>query len=317
MAVRLLDASSLSEVMPGLYEVVSRCYAEENAEEPCRSPAEVEGFLRHVPSVETRDYWIAESKGECVGFATLAVMRDSPTGRVELLVHPEHRRLGYGSALLDVVREQATKRGARRLASRHATGAGSSFAALVGAADTFREVRSLLRLPLPEDLRPRPVDGYSLRSWVGAAPEELLDSFARARDAINDAPGFGEEREVWTAARIRDLEAAVARRDRDVRVTVALDARGEVVAFSELRISQAPGSVAGTEDTATAATHRRRGLGRWVKLESLHRLQRDRPDATLVSTSNAEENDAMLGLNRSLGFFPVTVYTNCTLEIGG
>jgi mycothiol synthase len=312
MAVRLLDPS---EDLRGVYEVVATCHAEENAEEPCRSPAEVEGFMRHAPEAESRDYWVAESASECAGYAMLAVTSGSGTGRVELLVHPEQRRLGHGSALLDVVREQAKKRGARRLASRHATDAGARFAAKVGAGDTYREVRSLLRLPLADDLATRPVNGYSLRSWVGAAPEELLDSFARARDAINDAPGFDDEPEIWTAARIRDLEAAVARRKRDIRVTVAQDAQGEVAAFTELRVSHAPGSVAGTEDTATVTTHRRRGLGRWVKLESLRRLQQDRPDVTLVSTSNAETNQAMLGLNRSLGFSPVTVYANCELAI--
>ena len=316
MAVRLLDPSSLSaEVMRGLYEVVARCHAEENAEEPCRSPAELKGFLRHAPSAETRDYWVVESASGCAGYAMLAVTRGSQTGRVELLVHPEHRRLGHGSALLGVIRQRAATRGARRLAGRHATEAGSRFASSVGASVTYREVRSLLRLPLPEGLEAQPVGGYGLRSWVGAAPDDLLDSFARARKAINDAPGFEDEPEVWTAARVRDLEAAVARRDRDIRVTVALDSQGEVASFTELRISHAPGSVAGTEDTATVPAHRRRGLGRWVKLESLGRLQLDRPDVRLVSTSNAEENEAMLSLNRSLGFSPVTVYTNCELAI--
>ena len=192
----------------------------------------------------------------------------------------------------------------------------TAFANAVGAKSTYREVRSLLRLPLGDDLRPRPVDGYSVRSWVGAAPSELLDSFARARNAINDAPdGLDEEPEIWSAVLVRDLEAAVGRRDRDVRVTVALDARGEVVAFTELRVSRAPGAIAGTEDTAVVAEHRRCGLGRWVKLESLRRLQEDRPDVSLVTTSNAEENGAMRSLNRALGFAPVVVYTNCALEI--
>ena len=74
---------------------------------------------------------------------------------------------------------------------------------------------------------------------------------------------------------------------------------------------------AGTDDTAVVAAHRRRGLGRWVKVESLLRLQEDRPDVTLVTTANAEENHAMLALNRALGFSPVAVYTNCALQLSG
>src|SRR5919197_193401 len=137
------------------------------------------------------------------------------------------------------------------------------------------------------------------------------DPRAATRRSINDAPRpSGEEDVVWDAALVRDLEAALERRDRDMRVTVAVDERGEVVAFTELRVSRALGATAGTEDTAVLASHRRRGLGRWVKLESLRRLERDRPDVPLVATMNAEENRAMLELDRAVGFSPVAVYTS-------
>ena len=319
MAVRSLDASSLSEdVMRGLYEVMARCRTEENPEEPPRTRADSEAFLRHPPGAQDRDNWIAEDAGRCVGFAQLGVMRGSPAGRLELLVHPDHRRRGYGTELLETARAQAKVRGAQKLIAGHATEAGARFAAAVGAKDDHREVRSLLRLPLPEDLRPEPVDGYALGSWVGATPEALLESYARAREAVNDAPdSFDHERVVWDAALVRDLEASVERRDRDIRVTIALDAKDEVVAFTELRVSRMPDAVAGTEDTAVVAEHRRRGLARWVKLESLLQLQHDRPDVRLVGTMNAENNEPMRSLNHALGFSPVAVYTTCVLELQG
>jgi mycothiol synthase len=316
MAVRLLDIPALSDhVMRGLYEVTARCRTEENPEEPPRTQPETQAFLRYVPDAEDRDYWIAESAGQCVGFAQLAMMRGAARGRVELLVHPDHRRNGHGTALLGAVLEQARARGARELTGSHAIEAGSLFAAAIGAVETHRDVRSLLRLPLRGDLAIRAVDGYSLRSWVGAAPEQLVDSYAHARRAISDAPHeLEDEQAVWNAAFVRDLEAVVDRRERDIRVTVALDGQGEVAAFSELRVSRAPGAIAGTEDTAVVAEHRRRGLGRWVKVESLLRLQRDRPDVSLVGTTNAEENHPIRNLNRALGFAPVAVYTTCVLQ---
>jgi mycothiol synthase len=316
VAVRPLDASALSEeLMRRVYDLMVLCHEEESAEEPFRTMAEAESFLRHVADGETRDYWIAESGCGCVGFAQLAVLHGSSTGRVDLLVRPDARHRGHGTALLDTVREQAAKRGAEVLTGRHATEAGSRFAAAARAVDKQREVHSLLRLPLAPHLTTRPVGGYAVRSWVGAAPAPLVDSFARARRAINDAPGFDETPEVWDAARVRDLEAALERRNRDIRVTVALDEQDEVVAFTGLRVSQTRSATAGTEDTAVVASHRRKGLARWVKLESFLRLQQDRPDVTLVTTSNAEENDAMLTLNRALGFSPVAVYTTCALQL--
>jgi mycothiol synthase len=314
VAVRPLETAALSDdLMRSIYEVMLLCHAEVSPEAPYRSLAEAEAFLRHAPDVEARDNWIAESDGDCVGFAQLGVMEGS--GRVEILVRPDARGRRHGTALLNAAQDQARASGARRLGGRHATAAGARFAAAAGAIDEQREVHSLLRLPLAAHLTTRPVNGYAVRSWISAAPEPLLDSYARARQAIDDAPGFDEI--AWTPAVVRDLEATVERRKRDVRVTVAVDEQDEVVAFTELRVSRTPGAVAGIDDTAVVAAHRRRGLGRWVKLESLLRLQLDRPDVSLVTTANAEENHAIRALNSALGFAPVAVYTNCALQLPG
>jgi hypothetical protein len=103
-------------------------------------------------------------------------------------------------------------------------------------------------------------------------------------------------------------------RRRELRVTAALDERGEVSAFTDLRVS--PGSRhAVTDDTGTLAMHRRRGLARAVKLESLRRLRLDHPDVRTVATMNAEENAAMRGLNSSLGFRPTVTFTTATLSL--
>lgn len=313
--VRALDAAAAPEhVLDRVHEVMAACHAEVNPEAPYRSRDEAVAFLRHPPGSETREYWIAESEGECIGFGQLSVGAALPTARVEILVHPDRRRAGHGTALLETVRRQAAAHGASVLIGSHATDAGSRFAAAAGADDTQREVHSVLRLPAAVAVAAVP--GYRLRSWVGAAPKELVDSFARAREAINDAPfPSDEEVAVWDAARVRDLEAALERREREVRVTVALDEQDEVVASTELRVSRAPAATATTEDTSVVRQHRRKGLGRWVKVESLRRLQEERPDVTQVTTMNAEENRAMRGLNESLGFRPVAVWTSCVLGL--
>jgi len=314
MTVRTLDFTTAA--LDGAYEVLRLCHAEENPGEPFRTRGEVESSLRHPPASDVREYWVAEEDAVIVGFAQLAGERDAPVVRVEVVVHPEARRRGHGTKLLEHVLEAAHGLGARELLGGHATEPGSRFAAQAGAVDSQREIRSLLRLPAEGSAASVP--GYELESWVGAAPERLLDSFARAREAINDAPvATDEDIAVWNGERVRDLEAALERRNRDIRVTVALDGEDEVVAFTELRVSRARSRVANTEDTAVVAEHRRRGLGRWVKLESLQRLHADRPDVELVTTDNAEQNESMLKLNRSLGFAPVCVHTSCVLQLQG
>jgi mycothiol synthase len=310
MTVRTLD---LTADLDRVYDLLRLNHVEESPAEPYRTRAETEAFLRNPPASDLREHWVAEDATGVVGFAQLAGARDSPSVRVEVQVHPDARGRGNGTRLLESTVAAARRRGPREVIGVHATEAGSRFAARAGATDSQREVRSLLRLPA-EGSAP-PVAGYELESWVGAAPERLLESFARAREAINDAPFAGEDVAVWDPGRVRDLEAALERRERDARVTVALDARDEVAAFTELRISRAGSTVAVTEDTAVVAEHRRRGLGRWIKLESLQRLHAERPDVEVVTTVNAEQNEAMLRLNRSLGFEPVSVQTTCVLGL--
>src|SRR2546423_4302023 len=153
--VRVLDAADEPEdVLDHVYEVMVRCHTEVSQDAPYRTRAEAVAFMRHSPEFETREYWIAESEGHCVGFAQLAVGSALPTARVDILVHPDSRRSGHGTALLEAVRRQATARGARVLIGAHATEAGSRVAPAAGAGGSQRDVGSGLRRPLAPDTVP-------------------------------------------------------------------------------------------------------------------------------------------------------------------
>jgi GNAT superfamily N-acetyltransferase len=115
--------------------------------------------------------------------------------------------------------------------------------------------------------------------------------------------------------RMRDLERAASQQGDQIRVTAALDAVGELAAFTELHVSPRRGTVARTADTAVAPAHRRRGLGMWVKAESLRLLAVQRPDIELVTTSSSADNVTMLEVNRRLGFQPVAIWTGAVLTL--
>lgn len=317
--IRELRPGAISDAeLAAVHEVLATVHAEANTVEPYRSTADTIAFLRHPPESETRSQWVAREAGVTVGFAQLGVLVSAAGGWViELAVHPGHRRRGIGRGLLAAVCMQARLAGCRTVTGRHTTAGGAAFARAVGATDGSCDVRSLLRLA---EFTPPPIAiaGYSLASWCGAAPDSLVDSFAQARMAINDAPpATHDEWEAWDVHRVRDLERAVARRGREIRVTVALDPDRQVVGFTELRVSAEPGSVAATEDTAVLRAHRGKGLAGWMKAGCLAELQRDRPDVELVSTSNAEANAAMLAVNRRLGFVPVATARRCVLDLEG
>lgn len=283
-------------------------------ERPFREPALSLSYYRHW-SDGLRRRWIGLDGDAVVGAGVLMV--PSPTFAVgEVLVLPGARRRGLGTALLAAVTDAARDAGATSFFGHHHEESGAAFARAVGAVDDQREVAAELRLreaELPEPVLP---PGFTLESWCGAVSDELVESYARARDAMSDAPDpAGFEYPPVDVAWVRKMEAAAAARGREIRATVALDDRGEVAAFTDLRVSAAPSPIATTDDSATAPWARRRGLATAVKLESLRRLRDARPDVELVRTVNAEENVGMRTVNARAGFVPVAVRTTSVVTV--
>src|SRR5581483_558235 len=109
--------------------------------------------------------------------------------------------------------------------------------------------------------------GVELRSWAGIAPDDLVASFVRARNAMTDAPmPGGLDMPAWTAERQRSDEERLRAVGRPLHVTVAV-AAGEVLAFTSIRVPESVGpKLVHTDDTATVPHARGRGLAVSVKL---------------------------------------------------
>jgi GNAT superfamily N-acetyltransferase/predicted GNAT family acetyltransferase len=315
MGIREIDAARAPlEDLLALHGVEQSCLPDLMPGERGQSAEEAIAFMRHVPAAEPRPRWLAESDGQPVGAAALFVHGPS-FAYGQVLVRPESRRLGVGSALLAVLSDAARAQGLRSFFGHHATEAGAAFAAHAGAIDDQRDVRSVLELRSAELPPPVVPAGWVLRSWVGRAPDELAPSFVTARDAMNDAPTPGGQATArFTIDELRDLEETAARRGREIRVTVALDEAGEVGAFTDVRVSPSSPD-ASTDDTATVAWARGRGLATAVKLESLRLLRAEHPVVERVSTMNAELNTAMRHINTAIGFVPTSTLTTAVLTL--
>jgi RimJ/RimL family protein N-acetyltransferase len=104
---------------------------------------------------------------------------------------------------------------------------------------------------------------------------------------------------------VREGEELLARQGRRKYNTVALDAAGDVVGFTDIATTvHEPGKAYqwGTLVRADARGHR---LGLALKVANLRLLQAERPDLTELTTYNAEVNAHMVGVNQRLGFVPV------------
>ena len=152
-----------------------------------------------------------------LGRLLLLGFRPGSGGDIDLLIAPDYRRRGIGTALLRHAVIRAAEQGRTKLACDTMEGsAGESFASAAGADRGITEVRRKLdladlsagRLDALREQAEAASGGYSIVTWFGRVPEEYLAKAAAVVNAMNDAPhNPGEEPEVHDADRLREGEA--------------------------------------------------------------------------------------------------------------
>jgi GNAT superfamily N-acetyltransferase len=310
--LRLLDPlTAPDETLHWMYDLRTQAQQEVSPDELPESRESFIGRFRHPVTTGRHYTWVIGG----VGYATLDVDDGSTDGYVRLHVGASHRRRGAGRQLADALVHQARAVGCTGLTTMFGTDAGAGLVAALGARRGVASIRSTLTMPTRVSVEIP--DGFSVRSWRGHTPDELLDTVAQARQAIVDAPfEGGVNLKAWTPRKVREVERAVAARGQELWLTVVL-AGDRAVAVTVVRADPDPGTTAFIEDSVVVRDHRARGLGLAVKAESLRVLARERPSITRVSTFNHETNTPILAINRRLGFVPVSRWTSAYMELKG
>ena len=191
------------------------------------------------------------------GLLQLPLLDNLTQAHVDVATPPAERRRGHGAAMLAHLTGLAVEAGRSTLLSEAswtyeaaADGSGTANADfLTGQGFTLSlvDVKRLLPLPVDGDLLDRlaaeagdHLDGYTVRSWSGPVPDDVIDGFGRlVGQLITEAP-MGEdqdfEAEVFDAARIRNDEKVMAEAGRTKYTTIATAPDGEVVAYSEIGV---------------------------------------------------------------------------------
>ena len=288
---------------------------------------EVRAMLQDTGSRARSLGWSAVLDGEAVGAGWLRTPLLDNLELAELDVHvlPSARRRGVASALLARLESEAAARGRRVMtglaswphdAGSAGTGAsGPEFARAVGFELALSEVQRELALPVEDrvlaglaDDAARAHGAYTLRSWTGPVPDDLLDGWARLTSTLVTESPTGDlevEQEAASADAVREQEAMLERQGRTKYNTVALSADGDLVAYSDLATTIHEPGRAYQWGTLVHPAHRGHRLGVAVKVANLRLLQAERPDIARVTTYNAEVNHHMVGVNEAMGFRPV------------
>lgn len=243
-----------------------------------------------------------------LGLVGLPTAENTGIGFVEVEVHPQWRRQGVGTAFLRelVARIRSDGRSTVFCGGVLDPGAGWPFASALGFKEVQRIVLQSLDIPTANrsawDL---PVaSGYRLTRWTGHAPDELVASFALARQAIEDAPEGDTtfEQPTWTVDRVRAGEDNHRQRNIEQRVVVAVhEDTNAVVGLTEIEVR--PDAVAAMQmDTAVLAGHRGHGLGVAMKAGLLRQLLVERPEVVRINTTTDATNKHMIAVNHTLGY---------------
>ena len=288
---------------------------------------ELRALMQHPGLASWSGGWSGVVDGETVGagFIRTPLLDNLELAELDVHVDPDRQRLGIGSALLAHAEHQARRRGRTVVtglvgwpwnAGSHGDGEpGPEFARDRGWSLALSEVQRELTLPVAAGVLDHLADeaarahaAYTLRSWVGPVPDDLLHGWAELTSSLATEAPTGDlelEPEAVSTEAVREREATIERQGRTKYNTVALDADGVVVAYTDLATTVHEPGRAYQWGTLVRRDHRGHRLGVAVKVANLRLLERERPDVRRLTTYNAEVNAHMVGVNEAVGFVPV------------
>ncbi|KRC50034.1 MULTISPECIES: GNAT family N-acetyltransferase [unclassified Nocardioides] len=280
------------------------------------TPTLVRGRLAHGWDGEPESPYLVRVAGTAVAAGSISTSDydnlDLAVLHVE--VHPGHRRRGHGTALLEVLLDEARRRRRTSLVAEcWDAEPGDAFARQHG---FVRKLAAINRRQYLADVdRPTLTQQYDaalphardyvLERWPVPTPDDRLDDLAVMASAINDAPldDLDYEDEVFTADRMRAYEVATAGRgERMYRLVARHRATGVLAAQTVVAVETADPRRAHQHDTSVTRAHRGHRLGLVLKTEMLPWLAEAEPALETVETWNAESNDHMIGVNEVLGY---------------
>jgi mycothiol synthase len=231
-------------------------------------------------------------------------------------VRADHRRRGVGTQLFAYFIALANQENRTRIVGDTSGRLpGAEFAEAMGA--EIKQATHMNHLPIANVDRalmqrwvadgPVRAEDYEVFGWDGDVPEEHMENFLAAVLVMNTAPRDDLEMNDFTltAEQIREQEKVanavgveswqlIARRKSD----------GAWAGIHDVMWNPAEPETVYVGATGVDPEHRGHALGKWLKAVMTLRVMDERPQVTSIRTGNADSNDAMLGINREMGYVP-------------
>ncbi len=224
-----------------------------------------------------------------------------------------HRGSGLGKELLSKVSELATFHGKSRLIGSSDEEDGKAFARVLGAEIALEGMENRLDLT--------GVNWEMVEGWAAEGPErspastfhwytnhiddDLLEDYCKFYTEVFNQQPFGQldlKDLVFDPESFRDREARVADVGGSWITGLTTEEEGEISGMTEMFYLPDRETMITQGLTGVQKAYRGRGLGKWLKAAMLLRVRDELSQVIVVQTENATENEAMLSINRRLGF---------------
>ncbi|MFC4333735.1 GNAT family N-acetyltransferase [Salininema proteolyticum] len=281
---------------------------------------------RFIKSGYSRSHeWLAVVEGDIVGHVSgdLPTEDNTHLAECEVIVHPEHRRRGIGSALLEKLEKEAAAEGRDTFLGWTITSfpegprfdeSGAAFCEARGYATSNVEVQRRCDLAAVDE---KALDGLLAEAWKHAGDYELVEFGNEIPDDVVEGLAVLESN-MYTDVPLGDTDIreaditpermrAVAR-TRTERNSTMLNAivrhkpSGEVAGWTQIAVRPGDPQIAYQENTIVHKTHRGHRLGTILKIANQRRLRQVRPTLQYVDTWNAESNGHMIAINEAVGY---------------
>jgi GNAT superfamily N-acetyltransferase len=317
------------ELVRACYEIYLSGMSADDPRGPSMSLPVFGGWMALGWTEDPSEAWLARDQaGQPCGWyvLTLPKRENLHLAGVSPAVHASRRRTGLGTALVRHAAARAARHGRTLLSAPAREGSpGAAFAAALGAQRGSIDTRRVLDVPaVPAGhlaaLRAKAesaAQGYSLLSWTGPTPEDMLPAVAAANGALADAPREdGQQAQLWDVARVRlDDHRMDVQGLRRYTVAARAQTTGELAGLTQLGVDPAEPTWGFQEMTAVTGPHRGHRLGLLVKVAMMELLAEREPQITRIITQNGDGNEHMIAINAELGFRDLGQWASWEAEV--
>ncbi|WP_433121881.1 GNAT family N-acetyltransferase [Micromonospora sp. CA-246542] len=273
-------------------------------------------YLGEVMPGERRISWLAQAEPSAPGevgavLGQVHVLLLGDIGVLEVLVHPSVRRGGLGRDLVLRAARRVYQEGFQSIGVEVVGDTPAvAFYESLGFTREYVETRSVLDLTSVNwaeltEMATGIGAGYHLEFYPGGPPDDLIESYARAKAEVRDVEDGELRPSSYDPERLRDSLDTLHRRGMKPYIVLARhEQSGEVAGLTEVVVPAQHPTRADQYDTIVGQDHRGYGIDRAIKARMLLELRSAEPELAEVQTWNAQANEAMLKVNAELGYRP-------------